>query len=319
MTVAPRVNPRGPFPDSLKGACVAIGNFDGVHLGHQALLAGATAWSDAPLAVLSFDPNPKHFFAPDSPPNRLMRHTTMDKKLAGFGVQSVFSVPFGISIAEMTDAEFVEDILVNRCGVRAVAIGSDFRFGKGRMGDAETLARLGEHHGFSVKVVSPISEQAAASNKISSTTIRNYLRQGLPTKAAELLGHYWAMDGAVVEGEKRGRTIGFPTANLDIGDLLHPKHGVYAIKARINRTGDWLDGVANFGRTPTTGLRAPLLEAHIFNFGDDIYGAWLEVALVSYLRPELKFDTLDAMVTRMHEDCVEAKQKLALPSVAMPQ
>ena len=208
----------------------------------------------------------------------------------------------------MTDESFVREVLVDGLAVSHVSVGFDFRFGRGRMGHAQRLASLGRALGFGVTIVEEVIE---LEGKASSTAIRQALHAGEPEVAAELLGTWWIADGVVESGEKNGRTLGFPTANLHLGDLIHPRHGIYAVRARIDQQGDWLDGVANFGRTPTTGIRDPLLETHIFDFDDDLYGKWLEVQLVSFIRPELKFDDLDALVEAMHADAAEARKRLA--------
>ena len=181
------------------------------------------------------------------------------------------------------------------------------------MGNVARLSSLGRALGFGVSVVEEVLEFGA---KASSTAIRQALMAGEPEVAAEILGDWWIADGIVESGEKNGRTFGFPTANIHLNDLIHPRHGVYAVRTRVDGEQDWRDGVANFGRTPTTGLRDPLLETFIFDYDQDIYGKWLEVQLVSYLRPELKFDSVDDMITQMHKDAAESRVRLkAAPSL----
>ncbi|MEM9178608.1 MAG: riboflavin biosynthesis protein RibF [Pseudomonadota bacterium] len=294
-------------PDSARGFSVALGNFDGVHAGHRAVIEGAVA-AGGKLGVATFEPPPRQFFRPDDPPFRIYRPARRNARLMELGAKAVFELPFNADMAAMTDEAFARDVLKDGIGASHVTVGFDFRFGRGRMGDAGRLASLGRALGFGVTVIEKIEALGA---KASSTAIREALIAGEPEKAAEILGHDWVVDGVVEHGEKRGRTIGFPTANLHLGDLIHPRHGVYAVRARLAGETDWRDGVANFGRTPTTGIRDPLLETFIFDFDGDIYGQQLEVALVRYLRPELKFDSLDEMVVQMDKDVQAAKHHLA--------
>ena len=224
------------------------------------------------------------------------------------GAQAVYELPFNADMASMTDETFAREVLKDGIGAEHVTVGFDFRFGRGRMGDAARLASLGRALGFGVTVIEKIEAVGA---KASSTAIREALIAGEPEKAAEILSHDWVVDGVVEHGEKRGRTIGFPTANLHLGELIHPRHGVYAVRARLAGETAWRDGVANFGRTPTTGIRDPLLETFLFDFEGDIYGQQLDVALVRFLRPELKFDSVDDMVVQMNRDVEAAKHHLA--------
>ena len=294
-------------PEAARGFSVALGNFDGVHAGHRAVIDGAIA-AGGRLGVATFEPPPRQFFRPDDPPFRIYRPTRRNARLAELGAEAVFELPFNADMAAMTDEAFARDVLKDGIGASHVTVGFDFRFGRGRMGDAGRLASLGRALGFGVTVIEKIEALGA---KASSTAIREALIAGEPEKAAEILGHDWIVDGVVEHGEKRGRTIGFPTANLHLGDLIHPRHGVYAVRARLAGEETWRDGVANFGRTPTTGIRDPLLETFIFDFDSDIYGQQMEVALVRFLRPELKFDSLDEMVVQMDKDVVAAKHHLA--------
>lgn len=294
-------------PDSARGYSVALGNFDGAHAGHRAVIEGAIA-AGSPLGVATFEPPPRQFFRPDDPPFRIYRPARRNARLAELGAQAVYELPFNADMAAMTDEDFAREVLKNGIGAAHVTVGFDFRFGRGRMGDAGRLASLGRALGFGVTVIEKIEALGA---KASSTAIREALIAGEPEKAAEILGHDWIVDGTVEHGEKRGRTIGFPTANLHLGELIHPRHGVYAVRVRLAGEQAWRGGVANFGRTPTTGIRDPLLETFIFDFEGDIYGQQLEVALVRFLRPELKFDVLDDMVTQMHKDVETAQRHLA--------
>ncbi len=294
-------------PETALGFSVALGNFDGVHAGHRAVIEGAVA-AGGSLGVATFEPPPRQFFRPDDPPFRIYRPARRNARLAELGAKAVFELPFNADMAAMTDEDFARQVLRDGIGASHVTVGFDFRFGRGRMGDAGRLASLGRALGFGVTVIEKIEALGA---KASSTAIRESLIAGEPERAAEILGHDWVVDGVVEHGEKRGRTIGFPTANLHLGDLIHPRHGVYAVRARLAGEHEWRGGVANFGRTPTTGIRDPLLETFIFDFDGDIYGQQLEVALVRFLRPELKFDSIDDMVTRMHQDVKDAQAHLA--------
>lgn len=296
-------------PQDYRGLSIAMGNFDGVHAGHQAVLEAARAAGQGKdLAIATFEPPPRAFFRPNDPPFRIYRPERRNDRLIELGAKAVFELPFNADMAAMTDEDFARLVLREGLGAAHVSVGFDFRFGRGRMGDAGRLASLGRALGFGVTIVEKIE---ALGSKASSTAIREALIAGNPERAASILGHDWVVDGTVETGEKRGRTLGFPTANLHLGDLLHPRHGVYAVRCRIEKAGDWLPGVANFGRTPTTGLRDPLLEAHVLDFEGDLYGRTLEVALVSYLRPELKFASVDEMIPQMQADAEAARQVLA--------
>jgi len=295
------------IPKSAKGRAVALGNFDGLHDGHRAVLEAA-ALSGYQLAVATFEPPPRAYFRPTDPSFRILRPERRNETLLKAGAEIVFELPFNADMASMTDEEFARAVIKEGLGAAHVAVGSDFRFGRGRMGDAARLSSLGRAMGFGVSVVEEVENTEGA--KASSTAIRHALRSGEPEKAAEMLGFDWIIDGIVEHGEKRGRAIGFPTANMHLGDLIHPRYGIYAVRVRIDGEAEWRDGVANFGRTPTTGLRDPLLEAVIFDWDGDLYGKRIEVALVSFLRPELKFGGLDDMIVQMHKDVEAAKAVL---------
>ncbi|MEL7113540.1 MAG: riboflavin biosynthesis protein RibF [Pseudomonadota bacterium] len=295
-------------PDAARGFSIALGNFDGVHAGHRAVIEGAAS-AAGPLGVATFEPPPRAFFRPDDPPFRIYRPDRRNMRLAELGAKAIFELPFNADMAAMTDEVFARDVLKDGIGASHVTVGFDFRFGRGRMGDAGRLASLGRALGFGVTIIEKIEALGA---KASSTAIREALIAGAPEKAAEILGHDWVVDGLVEHGEKRGRTIGFPTANLHLGELIHPRHGVYAVRARVAGETDWRPGVANFGRTPTTGIRDPLLETFIFDFEGDLYGQHLEVALVRFLRPELKFESLELMISQMQLDVAETKSVLGL-------
>ena len=302
------------LPGDARGHAIALGNFDGLHAGHMAVIEAARQ-VDAPLGVATFEPPPRAFFRPEDPPFRILRPEHRNRKLLAAGAEAVFELPFNSDMARMTDEAFARDVLADGLGAAHVAVGFDFRFGRGRMGDAPRLASLGRALGFGVTIVEKVEDLG---DKASSTAIRQALQSGEPERAAEMLGHAWVADGPVDGGEKRGRTIGFPTANIHLQDLIHPRHGVYAVMARLDGESDWRPGVANFGRTPTTGLRDALLETFLFDFDENIYGRHMEVALIAFLRPETRFDSLDEMVAQMTQDCETARQRLSGPLPALP-
>lgn len=296
------------LPASARGCSVALGNFDGMHPGHHAVISAARAAGHGSFAVATFEPPPRAYFRPNDPPFRIFRPERRNSVLLAASAAHVYELPFNGEMAAMTDETFVREVLVDGLGVSHLSVGFDFRFGRGRMGHAQRLSSLGRALGFGVTIVEEVTGHGA---KASSTAIRQALMAGEPDLAAQMLGGPWTADGIVESGERNGRNLGFPTANLQLGALVHPKHGVYAVRARIEGEADWRAGVANFGRTPTTGLRDPLLETHIFDFSGDIYGRWLEVQLIAWLRPELTFASVDAMVAQMHKDAEAARGILA--------
>ena len=298
------------LPQSARGASIALGNFDGLHAGHKAVMEAARLAGHGKFSVATFEPPPRAYFRPGDPPFRIFRPERRNAAILAAGASTVFELPFNGEMAAMTDEGFVRSVLVDGLGASHISVGFDFRFGRGRMGHAQRLSSLGRALGFGVTIVEEVEGRGA---KASSTAIRQALMAGEPDLAAEMLGSPWTADGTVESGEQNGRKLGFPTANLQLGELIHPRHGVYAVRARIEGEADWRAGVANFGRTPTTGLRDPLLETHIFDFKGDIYGKRLEVQLVAYLRPEKRFDSLDLMVAQMHIDSAEARAILATP------
>jgi riboflavin kinase/FMN adenylyltransferase len=298
------------LPGSARGASIALGNFDGLHAGHRAVMEAARLAGHGKFSVATFEPPPRAYFRPGDPPFRIFRPERRNAAILAAGASTVFELPFNGEMAAMTDEGFVRHVLVDGLGATHVSVGFDFRFGRGRMGHAQRLSSLGRALGFGVTIVEEVEGHGA---KASSTAIRQALMAGEPELAAKMLGSPWVADGVVESGERNGRKLGFPTANLQLGELIHPKYGVYAVRARIEGETGWRAGVANFGRTPTTGLRDPLLETHIFDFAGDIYGKRIEVQLVVYLRPEKKFDSLDLMVEQMHTDSAEARAILATP------
>jgi riboflavin kinase/FMN adenylyltransferase len=296
------------LPETARGTSIALGNFDGLHAGHRAVMEAARTAGHGTFSVATFEPPPRAYFRPGDPPFRILRPERRNALILAAGAAHVFELPFNGEMAAMTDEQFVRQVLVEGLGVSHISVGFDFRFGRGRMGHAQRLASLGRALGFGVTIVEEVVGHGA---KASSTAIRQALMAGEPEIAASLLGSPWVADGIVEPGEKNGRTFGFPTANISLGELIHPKMGVYAVRLRIEGESEWRDGVANFGRTPTTGLRDPLLETFIFDFDREIYGQRVEVQLIAYQRPELKFPSLDAMIEQMHKDAAEAKKILA--------
>ena len=292
-----------------RGASVAMGNFDGVHLGHQRVLDLARAES-GPLGVITFEPHPRQFFAPGAGSFRLMNAETRANRLEKLGVAELYELPFDERIVSMTPEIFARDVLAAGLGVSHVVVGADFRFGKGRAGDVSALRDLGSELGFGVTAAELLE---ADGDEVSSTAIRTALSDGRPEDAARMLGHWHRIDGEILHGEKRGRELGYPTANMSIADLHPPKFGVYAVKADV-MTGPHkgsYHGAASIGARPMFGENVPNLETFLFDFTGDLYGAHMSVALVEYLRPEAKFDSLDGLITQMDADCVKAREILS--------
>lgn len=294
-----------------KGAAIALGNFDGLHAGHRAVIESAREAAqrlNVKLGVATFEPPPRRYFQPDAPPFRLMTPARRAIALEALGVKETHLLRFDAAMAGMTDREFCERVLVGEVGAASVSVGFDFRFGKNRVGDAAGLTRLGQELGFEVKIV---AEVASGGKKVSSSGIREAIERGDVKEAGKALGGYWIVDAIVDHGEKRGRTLGFPTANMQLGEIVHPAHGIYAVWAREDGKTSWRPGVANFGRTPTTGLRDALLEVVMFDFDGDLYGKRVHTAFAKYLRPETKFAGLDALVEQMKKDAEQARAVLA--------
>ena len=292
-------------PESARGATVAIGNFDGVHKGHQALLQHARALGEK-LGVLVFEPHPQEFFRPDTPRFRLTPFRAKARLLEQHGVSLLFALHFNAEFASLSADEFITKVLVQGLGVRHVIVGEDFCFGKGRQGNLALLQQRGAELGFGVTTFELVGEGEAS--KISSTSIREALRDGKPDVAAALLGHPWTVEGRVEGGDRRGRTIGFPTANVSLEGYLEPALGVYAVRVEVD--GRKYGGVANFGRRPTFDKKDVLLEVHIFDFEGDIYGQPIVVSFISFLRPEMKFAGLDALKAQIARDSEAARALL---------
>ena len=302
-----------PVPRSLQGGVFALGNFDGVHLGHQMVIAEAARVAkelDVPLGVLVFEPHPQQFFFPDKPFFRLTPFRAKARLLEKLGVDVLAALPFDAEMAQRQGPEFILDVLVNGLHVSHVVAGYDFRFGKGRGGDAAMLSYMGEEEGFGVSIVKEVIHGGEA---YSSTRIRERLAAGDPRGAAELLGHSWTVETHVITGDQRGRTIGFPTANLALEDHVQPALGVYAVKVEIEdgpHKGCY-DGVANLGKRPTFNKSDILLEVHIFDFAGDIYGHHMSVSFIDYLRAEKKFNGLDELKAQIAADSARAREILA--------
>lgn len=291
-----------------KGASVAIGNFDGVHRGHQHVLNLAKRL-DAPLGVVTFEPHPRQVFAPDAPPFRLMNAEARANRLRKLGVNLLAELPFDARLSGLSDVEFVRDVLVGSLGISHAVVGADFCFGKGRSGTAETLQRMGAEYGFDVTIADLLEGDAGA---VSSTAIRDALSDGRPEDAAAMLGHWHRIEGPVIHGEKRGRELGYPTANMGLAGLHVPKPGVYAVTVDVRdgpHAGSY-GGVANLGFRPMFELEEPNLETYLFDFSGDLYGAHLSVGLVEYLRGEAKFDNLEALIVQMDADSMDARAAL---------
>ena len=291
-----------------RGTSVAMGNFDGVHRGHQAVID--LARGPAPLGIVTFEPHPRQFFAPHAPAFRLMNAEARANRLARLGVQHLFQLPFDATLAGLTPEGFVNDILHQGLGLSHVVVGADFCFGKGRAGTAQDLAALCDARGIRTTIAPLVTQNGT---EISSTQIRTALSEGRPRDAAAMLGHWHRIEGAVLHGEKRGRELGYPTANMSVDGLHLPKLGVYAVLVDI-LTGPQQGshhGVASLGVRPMFGENRPNLETFLFDFKGDLYGQHLSIALVDYLRPELKFDGLDALVTQMDADSAQARAILA--------
>jgi riboflavin kinase/FMN adenylyltransferase len=296
-----------------KGAAVAIGNFDGVHLGHQAILDVVRKKAEAlgcPMGVLTFEPHPREYFAPDSPDFRLMNADAKAHRLEKLGVTHLYQLNFNAALSSLTAIEFCRDVIHEGLGLKHVVVGADFCFGKGRQGTAQMLKEMGQELGFGVTVLPLVSGEKGI---VSSTAIRTALSEGRTKDAAGMLGHWHRIDARVEHGDARGRDLGYPTANLPLSGLHLPKFGVYAVILDVLEGAykGRYKGAASIGNRPTFGVNIPNLEVFIFNFEGDIYDAELSVALVYFQRPELKFDNLDDLIVQMDADCVESRAILA--------
>jgi len=299
------------LPEGLRGSAVALGNFDGVHLGHQRVIAAAAEAArriGAPLGVVSFDPHPRQYFQPDAEPFHVMSVAQQARALGALGVERFYLLPFDAVLATMSDETFAAEVLGRGLGARWVAAGFDVTYGKGRTGGPAELKAQGERYGFGVTIVERVADEAGL--KLSSTAVRDALHEGRPDQAAAILGRPFAIEGEVIHGDKRGREIGVPTANVELGGYVRPRYGVYAVRVRL-ADGRRLDGVANLGVRPMYERADPLLEVWLFDFAGDLYGQVIETELVAWLRPELKLDGLEALKAQIAKDADDARAALA--------
>ncbi|MBX9707809.1 MAG: bifunctional riboflavin kinase/FAD synthetase [Caulobacteraceae bacterium] len=301
---------RGLAPGQ-RGAASAVGAFDGVHRGHQAVIGAAREAADhlsAPLAVVTFEPHPRRWFQPDAAPFRLMTAGQMARALEAQGVERLHVLPFDAEMAAMSDEAFARDVLAGGLGLRHAAVGFDFTYGKGRTGSPEALTRIGRGLGFSVSVTERVDDRSGL--KLSSSAVREALAAGDMARATRILGRPFAIEGEVVHGDKRGRTIGVPTANVRMGAYMRPAYGVFATRTRLP-DGRLIDGVANLGVRPMFETPEPLLEVWLFDFSGDLYGQVVETQLIERLRGEMSFDGLDALKVQIEADAKAARAALA--------
>lgn len=302
-----------PIPEAFRGAVLALGNFDGFHLGHQAVVGRAVqrgAHERRPVIVATFDPHPVRFFKPDVPPFRLTSLDQRQRLFARAGADAMLVFRFDSALAATSAEEFVAALLAGRIGASAVVTGDDFGFGKGRAGNVAVLAELGKRHGIAAEAVAPVLLNG---ERVSSGRIREALQAGDPGTATHFLTRPFAVEGVVEPGDRRGRALGYPTANLQLGTYLRPAYGIYAVRMRIGEGEADHPGVASLGIRPTFEPPVELLEAHAFDVDEDLYGRTIEVDLVAYLRPEKKFAGMDELVSAMRADEAEARRLLALP------
>ena len=305
-----RLDGSSVLPAALRGGIVALGNFDGFHLGHQAVVGRAIERARAegrPALVATFDPHPVRYFKPDAAPFRLTTLDQRERLFAEAGADAMIVFRFDAALAALSAQAFVEQRLIAAIRLGGAVTGEDFTFGKARSGNIDVLSGLGARHGFSVESVSPVTLDGEA---VSSSRIRAALTNGDPRGAARLLTRPFTIEGAVVHGAKLGRTIGFPTANLDMGKYLRPTYGIYAVRGRLP-DGRVLNGAANLGVRPSFDPPKELLEPYFFDFSGDLYGQTIAVELIEFLRAEAKYDTLDALTDAIAADCDRARTILA--------
>ncbi len=301
---------RDPVPEHLRGAILALGNFDGFHLGHQAVVREAVQWARAEgrsAIVATFDPHPVRHFAPHVPWFRLTSLDQREELFAGAGAEAMLVFAFDDELAATTAGDFVGGLLGMHLGAAGVVTGEDFTFGKDRGGDVALLATEGAKHGIAARTVGPVNEGGLP---VSSSRIRDALKAGDCETATRLMTRPFAIRATVEHGDKRGRTIGYPTANLDMGKYLRPRYGIYAVTARVLATGEELKGAASLGIRPQFEPAREWLEPYFFDFDGDLYGQELEVALHRFLRPEAKFASLEALTAQMAQDCARARDLL---------
>ncbi|MCH2075794.1 MAG: bifunctional riboflavin kinase/FAD synthetase [Rhodobacteraceae bacterium] len=296
------------IPEAAKGASIAIGNFDGVHLGHQAVIDLARR-DDLPLGIMTFEPHPRTYFSAQkgtAKPFRLMNADAKANRLEKLGVERLYEVPFNADLAALSPEAFVAEVIAERLGARHVVVGADFCFGADRAGNAETLKTLAATHDIDVTIANMVS---TGETEVSSTNIRRALSDARPRDAAKMLGHWHRVEGPVIHGDARGRDLGYPTANMSLGSLHHPAYGVYAVLVDVldgAHAGSY-HGASSIGVRPMFGDNAANCETYLFDFKGDLYGATLSVGLVEYLRGEQKFDGLDALIAQMGADCDRAR------------
>ena len=299
----------GGIPDSLKGSIVALGNFDGFHLGHQAVVSRAVARAfheRRPVIVATFDPHPVRYFKPEVPPFRLTSLDQREKLFAHAGADAMLVFEFGTKLASTSAEDFVSQLLAGRIGAAGVVTGDDFTFGRGRTGNVATLKTLGAHSGIAAEAVAQVLVDG---ERVSSGRIRDALIAGETGTATRMLSRPYAIEGVVQCGDQRGRELGYPTANLKLGDYLRPKYGIYAVRVTLD-DGSEVPGVASLGVRPTFEPPQELLEAHLFDFDGDLYGRTIEVSLHAYIREEKKFADVGALVAHMADDVAEARRLL---------
>ena len=302
-----------PLPEALRGSVLALGNFDGFHLGHQAVVNRAIALGfheRRPVIVATFDPHPVRYFRPETPPFRLTTLDQRERLFAHAGADAMLVFRFDEALANTSAEDFVSQILAERLGVGAIVTGSDFTFGRGRGGTAATMRELGGAHGIAAEAVAPVVLDGAP---VSSSRIRQALADGDPGTATHLLTRPFAVEAAVERGDGRGRDLGYPTANLSLGRYQRPAYGIYAVRVRLD-DGSEHPGVASFGIRPTFEPARELLEAYVFDWSGDLYGRTIEVDLIEYLRPDTRFDGVEALVTQMREDEAQARGLLGAGS-----
>ena len=314
FTIIRDTTPAAAIP---KGAVVAMGNFDGVHLGHRAVIAAALSMSRThrqPAFAVTFEPHPRKFFSPNTPQFRLTDETNKLRLLTGAGLAGAVVMTFDAARAGTTAQDFIHHDLIARLGVSGIAVGYDFHFGKGRVGSPSLLVSEAPRLGIEVDVQHHIDIDE---RPVSSSAIRMALAEGQIADATAMLGGPWFVTGEVIHGEKRGAGLGYPTANIRLDKDCGLKHGIYAV--RVGRGAERLNGVASFGRRPTFDNGAPLLEVFLFDFNGDLYGTTLDVAFIGFIRDELKFDSIDALIRQMDDDSAKARAALAAAPTAFPK
>ena len=309
-----RLYHRDPMPENLRGAIIALGNFDGFHLGHQHVVREAVEWAQEegrPAIVATFDPHPVRHFAPHVPPFRL---TSLDQREALFetaGAAAMMVFDFDNALAATSAESFVRDLLAGHIDAAGVVTGEDFTFGKDRGGNTQVLREVGATCGITARAIGPVGDENDQGGQVvSSSRIRDALKAGDCKTAAQLLTRPFTVRGKVIHGDKRGRELGYPTANIDMGSYIRPRFGIYAVTGRVLATGQKLQGAANLGVRPSFDPPKELLEPYFFDFSGNLYGQEIDVAFHHFLRPEAKFDDMDALKRQMEEDCAKARELL---------